>query len=367
MFPMRVLACSIALLAIAVAGCAKEAEKKDAPRPALVRQISLGDTERAFVYSGEVRARHEVDLGFRVGGKILERRVNLGDRVRRGQLLARLDPKDVALAANAAKAQVAAAEADEKLAESEYERTHSLAAKNYVSSSVVDQRFSALLAAQARLKQTRSQADIALNQNAYADLLADRDGVVTQIAADAGQVVAVGQPVVRLADSIEREVLIYVPERRIAGLKPGAAALVRPWAAPEQTFEAEVREVGAAADSATRTYPVRVRIKGDTDQFALGSTAAVAFSGEVSPGSVVLPHGAVVQRDGKALVWVVGQDGVVQPRNVEVGGLREDGAVIKAGLANGDKVVVVGAYKLVAGMRVTPMPESAPAALDVKR
>ncbi|MCL2657688.1 MAG: efflux RND transporter periplasmic adaptor subunit [Betaproteobacteria bacterium] len=363
---MRILACSIALLAIAVAGCTKETQKKEAPRPALVRQISLGDTEQAFVYSGEVRARHEADLGFRVGGKILERRVNLGDRVRRGQLLARLDPKDVALAANAAKAQVAAAEADEKLAEAEYERTHSLAAKNYVSSSVVDQRYSALLAAQARLKQARSQADIALNQNAYANLLADRDGVVTQVAADAGQVVAVGQPVVRLADSIEREVLIYVPERRIAGLKPGAAALVRSWAMPEQTFEAEVREVGAAADAATRTYPVRVRIKADTDQFALGSTAAVAFPGVLS-GSVVLPHGALVERDGKALVWVVEQNGVVQPRNVEVGSLREDGALIKAGLADGDKVVVVGAYKLVAGMKVTPVPESAPAALDVTR
>ena len=250
---MKISGYWIALLVVVVAGCAKEVEKKEAPRPALVRQISLGETGQAFVYSGEVRARHEVDLGFRVGGKILERRVNLGDRVRRGQLLVKLDPKDVTLAASAAKAQVAAAEADENLAQVEYERARALAAKNYVSGSVVDQRLSTLLAAQARLKQTRSQADIAVNQNAYADLLADRDGVVTQVVADAGQVVAVGQPVVRLADSIEREVLIYVPERRIAGLKPGAAALVRSWALPEQTFDAEVREVGAAADSATRT------------------------------------------------------------------------------------------------------------------
>ncbi len=355
-----------AMLAAAVGACSKEAPEAEAPRPALVRKIQLGATERAFVYSGEIRARHEADLGFRVGGKVLERRVNLGESVKRGQVLAKLDPKDVELSASAARAQVAAAEADEKLAQVEYERTRSLAAKNFVSGSVVDQRHSALLAAQARLKQARSQADIALNQSDYANLIADRDGVVTQVAVDAGQVVGVGQAVVRLADSNEREVLIYVPERRIAGLKPGAPALVRPWANQERTFAGRVREVGAAADTATRTFPVRVKIDAGIDKFALGSTAAVAFPSVISK-SVVLPHGAVVQRDGKAEVWIVAGDGKVAPRNVELGAFREDGTVVKSGLVDGEQVVVVGAHKLVSGQKVRPMAESAPAALDATR
>jgi len=363
---MRTRLSWIAMLAIAAGGCSKEAPEADAPRPALVRKIQLGETDRAFVYSGEVRARHEADLGFRVGGKVLERKVNLGDRVKRGQVLAKLDPKDVELSANAAKAQVAAAQADEKLAQVEYERAQSLAAKNFVSGSVVDQRRSALLAAEARLKQARSQADIALNQSDYANLIADRDGVVTQVAADPGQVVAVGQAVVRLADSNEREVLIYVPERRIASLKTGDPALVRPWAQPDQTYEGVVREVGAAADTTTRTYPVRVKIDSDIDKFALGSTAAVAFPGVVS-SSVVLPHGAVVQRDGKAEVWIVAGDGKVQPRSVELGGFREDGTVVKSGLTDGEQVVIVGAHKLVPGQMVKPMAETAPAALDATR
>ncbi len=363
---MRIAMFGLAVLATVLAGCAKQEPAAEAPRTVLVRKVQLGDAGQPFVYSGEVRARHEADLGFRVGGKVLERKVNLGDVVKRGQLLARLDPKDVRLSASAARAQVAAAEADARLASAEYERTKSLADKSFVSGSAVDQRWGALLAAEARLEQARSEADIALNQSAYTNLVADRDGVVTQVAVDPGQVVNVGQPVVRLADANGREVLIYVPERRIAGLKPGNPALIRPWAHQDQVFEGEVREVSAAADTATRTYPVRVKINAGTEGFALGSTAAVAFPGATSDG-VVLPHGAVIQRDGKAEVWVVADNGKVEPRTVELGGFREDGAVIKSGLVDGDQVVVVGAHKLVPGQQVKPMAETAPAALDAKR
>ncbi|WP_341677567.1 efflux RND transporter periplasmic adaptor subunit [Niveibacterium sp. SC-1] len=355
----------IAAVALALAGCAKETPPEAAPRPAVVRQITMGGIEQVQIYSGEVRARREVDRSFRVGGKVIERKVNLGDTVKQGQLLARLDPEDVRLSAQAASAQVSAAEADLRLAANEFQRAQSLSERNFVSGSVVDQRREAVRAAEARLKQARSQAEVASNQANYASLVADRDGVVTLTPVEVGQVVAAGQAVVRVAESGERDVLIYVPEKRIASIKVGDPALVRPWADQEKTLAGSVREVGAAADTATRTYPVRVTVESG-DSLPLGATAAVGFAGEAQ-NSVVLPNTALTQRDGKASVWVVAPSGVLQEKPVTVSAFREDGAVVSSGLANGDKVVVVGAHKMVAGMKVRPVAEATPAALDAQR
>ncbi|WP_374603414.1 efflux RND transporter periplasmic adaptor subunit [Niveibacterium sp.] len=354
------------VLGLTLAACSHEAPPQPAPRAAVVRTVGLGDTAQLAVYAGEVRARHEIDLAFRVGGKVLERNVTLGSRVKKGDLLARIDPQDVELNAEAAKAQVVAASADLALAKAEFDRSKALSDQHFISGSVLDQKRAALLAAQARLQQARAQADVASNQSGYSRLVADRDGAITATPVEAGQVVAAGQTVLRIAASNEREVLIYVPEQRIAGIKTGTPVGVRPWAAQDQVFEGAVREVAAAADTTTRTYAVRISVPRADDKLALGATAAVAFPTQ-QKSSIVLPHGALIQKSGAPSVWVVSADGTLQPRSVKVGAWREDGALIESGLANGDRVVVVGAHRLAAGDKVKPVPDNTPVALDSQR
>jgi len=359
--------CLMLLASLVLVGCSHKDAPPSGPRPAVV--MTVGDSADAAwsVYSGEVRARHEVDLGFRIAGKIISRSVNLGDKVSKGQEIARLDPQDAKLSASASQAQVAAAQADLALAQAEYERARNLAAQKFISSSVLDTRQTQLDAAEAKLNQAKAQASVSGNQVGYATLTADRDGVVTALSAEAGQVVAAGQLVARVADPAEMEVLIWIPETRANTLKPGTQAFVRPWNAQEQTLPAEVREIAGSADSATRTYAVRVKLLKPDPKISLGSTAAVAFANAGSAGAIKIPLSAVIKRDQGSQVWVVDAKNTIQPRLVEVGEFRDDSVVILKGLTRGDRVVTVGAHILNAGMQVRPVEQKAPVALDVTR
>ena len=355
------------LLALVLGACAKPDEVPPPPRPVLVQTVRLSPTTAVNAYNGDVRARHEADLGFRLGGKLIERRVDVGASVRRGQVLARLDPQDAALSARAAAAQRAAAETDLALAQAEYDRALGLKAKNFISGSVLDARRSALEAATSRLQQARAQSDLAANQSSYTTLTADRDGVVTAILAEPGQVVAAGQPIVRIAQPGAREVLIHAPESRIAGLRVGGAAQVRPWAAAERVYPGEVREIAPAADAATRTYAVRIAVPGADEALPLGATANVVISGAAAE-VMRLPLPAVTQQDGRSAVWVVdAASGRVEPRPVEVTAWQEDSALVASGVTPGERVVVAGVHKLTAGDVVRPVDAVAPIALDIAR
>lgn len=353
------------LLAILV-GCSETRESAPVPPPVLVRTVRASAEAVSNSYTGDVRARHEADLGFRIGGKLIERRVDVGASVRRGQILARLDPQDSALSARAAAAQRAAAETDLALAQAEYDRAVGLKEKNFISGSVLDARRSALDAAKSRVQQARAQADLAANQAAYTTLTADRDGVATAILAEPGQVVAAGQPIARIAQPGEREVLIHVPESRIADLRVGLAAQVRPWAA-DREYAGEVREIAPAADAATRTYAVRVAVAKTDEGLPLGATAGVVIGGAARTESIRLPLPAVTQHDAGPEVWVVTADQRVEPRPVGVAAWREDSALIATGLTPGERVVVAGVHKLVAGQLVRPVEQTAPVALDIAR
>lgn len=355
------------LLAVELGACAKPEEAPPPPRPVLVQTVRLSPTTAVNAYNGDVRARHEADLGFRIGGKLIERRVDIGANVRRGQVLARLDPQDAALSARAAAAQRAAVETDLALAQAEYDRALGLKEKNFISGSVLDARRSALEAATSRLQQARAQSDLAANQSGYTTLTADRDGVVTAILAEPGQVVAAGQPVARIAQPGAREVLIHVPESRIAGLRIGGAAQVRPWAAAERAYPGEVREIAPAADVATRTYAVRVAVSGADEALPLGATASVVISGTAAE-VIRLPLPTVTQQDGRSAVWVVdAASGRVEPRPVEVMAWREESALVASGVTPGERVVVAGVHKLTAGEVVRPVDAAAPIALDSAR
>lgn len=355
-----------------LAACSAPAPQTPPPPAVLVRSVDAAGAPPAVqVYAGEVRARIESDLGFRIGGKLVERLVDVGAEVAAGAPLALLDAQDVRLAQASAQAAAAAAESDLALARSEFARARDLQARNFVSSSVLDARRTALQAAEARLRQARAQAEVAANQAGYARLEAPAAGVVTGVLAEPGQVVGAGQAVLRLARPDEREVLIHVPEGRAAGLVPGSAAQVRPWAAPEREYAGRVREVAPAADATTRTHAVRVAVPGADATLALGASASVAFAAAQDEAvGVLLPLPAVTRSPGQAdagTVWVVGEDELVRPLAVELGAWREDGVVVRSGLPAQARVVVAGVHKLIEGMRVRAVEEGAPVRLDVRR
>lgn len=350
-----------------LAACSAPAPDAPPPPAVLVRTLDgSGAPAAAAIYTGEVRARIEAELAFRIGGKLLERRVDVGAQLASGAVLAVLDDEDARLAAGAARAAVAGAEAELALARSELERARELQRRAFISAAALDARRSAAQAAEARLRQAEAQAAAAANQIDYTRLRADAAGVVTAVLAEPGQVVAAGQPVLRLARPGAREVLIHVPEGRARGLAPGAPALVRPWATPERHYAAQVRELAPAADAATRSYAVRVAVADADDALPLGATATVAFAGAADAG-VLLPLPAVTREGEAARVWVVGEDATVRPLAVTVGAWREDGAVVVAGLPQRARVVVAGVHKLIAGMAVRAVEEGAPVRLDVQR
>jgi RND family efflux transporter MFP subunit len=353
--------------AVLLAACSGPPPAEKPPRAVLVRTLADAAMAPSFsVYTGDVKARHEADLAFRIGGKIIERRVDVGARVQQGQVLARLDPQDAQLAATAASAQVAAAEADSALARAELARSESLHARNFVSATVLDSRRTALQAAEARLRQARAQAASAGNQARYAALVADHDGVVTATPAEVGQVVGAGQAVLRVARPDEREVLIYLPESRLAGLRHGTPAVVRMWANPQREYAGQVREVAPAADAATRSYAVRVGVPGADEALSLGATASVAFA-MASDMQALLPLTAVTRIGDRTTVWLVDESSQLRPVEVQVGEFREDGVVIRAGLPSGARVVTTGVHRLVAGETVRAVDEAAPVALDVRK
>lgn len=352
---------------IAGTACSPPPAEEKAPRTVVVQTVAqAGALTTSSVYTGDVRARYETDLAFRIGGKIVERRADVGERVRRGEVLARLDPQDVRLAANAAASRVAAAEADLALARAELERSEGLRGRNFISESALDTRRTAMQAAQARLRQARAEAASAGNQTEYASLEADHDGVVVATPAEAGEVVAAGQAVVRVARLDEREVSIHVPESRIGEIAVGSGAAVRLWAAPEREYVGKVREIAPAADAATRSYEVRVSVPHADAALALGATATVAFAGP-SDAQAVVPLPALTRIDGQPVVWVVDDASTAHPVRVETGEFLEGGVVIRAGLPAGSRVVVAGVHRLVEGETVRAVDEAAPVSLDVAR
>lgn len=355
--PKALLLAAAVPLLWTLAGCQPAAQPPAVDRTVLVHTVAPADAT-AGTYTGEIRARHEVDLAFRVGGKIAARLVDAGAAIKPGQPLARLDPADLQLAADAARAQLAAADSDLATARADKERYAGLLAKKFVSPAAFEARDNAFNAAAARLEQARSQQRLSGNQAAYGTLAGEFPAVVTAVLADAGQVVAAGQPVLRVARPEEKEVAIAVPEGRLAEIRAAKAFAVDLWAGPKTALVGELRELAPAADPATRTYAARIRIKTPPPELQLGMTARVSVAGR-SEAPLLVPLAAVVDRGQGPQVLVVA-DGKVALRPIRVAAFREDGVAIADGLQAGELVVAAGAERLVAGQAVTPRPAPAP-------
>lgn len=347
------------LLAIVLLGaCSEAAEKKPPEEVRTVRVVKIGAAEgvRRIEYAGEIRPRHETRLGFRVPGKIVERRVDVGSVVEPGDVVARLDATDLVLAEKSAAAQLAAVQAERDLAEADYKRYADLRAKNFISQAEYDRRANAFQTAESRLAAARAQHRQAANQVGYASLVADTGGVITAIEAEAGQVVAAGQPVVRLARPGEKEVAFAVPESQRDLFERPVRIEVTLNARPGRTWKAKLRELSPAADPVTRTYTARATILEAGEEIELGMSARAALTLEDAAARIEVPIAALHSRGDTPQVFVV-RDGVVQLRDVKTAGVQGERVVIAAGLQRGEVVVAAGANLLRPGQKVRVLDE----------
>lgn len=348
------LARPLAALAAALLLAACQAETAPAPRaerPVQVQSVAYAaeDAPRDFV--GVVRARYETDLGFRVGGKIVARLVNMGDRVHAGDVIARLDPEDLRLQVESAEAELAAATTNLTQISADFERYETLKARGYASIADFDRKTAAKGEAESRLARAKRALDLARNQLEYSVLKAGADGVITATLAEPGQVVALGQPVVKLAHRGEKEAVVALPENWLDKARD-AAASVTLWSSNGRRYAARLRELSPQADQATRTYAARFTILDPDDSIALGMTATVTLKPAGEAMVAKLPLSAVLSRGSGASVYVVSQAGELTLRPVTVASFNEDDALITGGLSAGEKVVTLGVQKLEPGLKV---------------
>jgi len=345
--PLRFPLVLAAFLALSVLAACSRGPVTQPARPVVAARLAPVDTTPRDEYSGDVHARNEAVLGFRVAGKLVSRQVNLGDRVKSGQLLARLDSSDEELNSDAAAAALAAAKSQADTAARDLARYQELLKSGAVSRSAYEHQSDLNAAAQASYRQAERQYDLRNNQLKYTELRADHDGVITAVDADPGQVVAAGQPVLSLAWSDGRDVYIDVPEGRIGDFDGAKDIRVSLWGSDAKSYTGTVREKSASADPATRTFLVKIAIHDADPGVKLGMTAGVMVADAVDPEELIVPLTALYHRDSETAVWVVDpKTSQVELKPVQVGRYTEDGAVIAAGLAPGEVVVLKGVNEL---------------------
>ncbi|MBB3220117.1 efflux RND transporter periplasmic adaptor subunit [Pseudoduganella umbonata] len=350
----------IAAAAVLLAACSKPPEKTADVRPVRAIVLQSSDVDVNAEFSGEVRARYQSQLGFRVPGKIVSRKVDVGTVVRKGQVLMQLDPQDLRLGQAQSLATLRAAETSRDLAAADVQRYRELRAQNFVAQAVLDEKESALRAAEAQVDAARAGYREQSNQAGYAVLVADMDGVVTQVAAETGQVVAAGTPVVTVARTDEKEVVFGVPEDRVETLRRIDDVHVRLWAAPGQPVAAKIREVSPVADPATRTYAFKVTLPATLTQAKLGMTAVVQFASKGQP-KIKVPLSALFHDRNATSVWVV-ENGAVRLVPVTVTAADGNDLVLGSGVKAGQTVVTAGVHLLKPGQKVRILGDDVPKA-----
>ncbi len=345
------------VVSLVLSGCSKPEPTVEPIRAVKIVTVGVDRIESGAEFAGEVRARVETRLGFRVAGKIINRPVEVGQRIKPGQMLAQLDSQDYRLAAEAAKAQVSAAATNRNLAATEYKRFKELKDQNFISGAELERRDTALKAGDAQLEQAQAQLSSQRNQAGYTSLTSDVAGIVTAVEAERGQVVAAGTPVVRIATDGPRDVVFSVPEDGVALIKPGSAVSVRSWSSAGLR-QGVVREVAAVADPVTRTYQIKVSLddKDTASAPPLGATVYVVPQAFARSGVDVikLPTSALKQDGNTTAVWVLDTTSMtVKSQPVVIATADGNEAVLSSGLTPGMKVVSAGVHVLQAGQKVT--------------
>ena len=345
---------------VAIAACGRE-EEAAAPEIRPVRTVTVQPRQGGETVSltGEIQPRYQADIGFRVDGKMLERPVDVGTDVKKGDLLARLDPQQYRQSLEIAKSEVAAAEAEVTRSEAQEYRKRELLKNGHTTRVEFDAAVRAYKTALAQRDAARAKLVQATENLDYTELRADHDGVVTAVGADAGQVVGTGQMVVRLAQPGEREAVFNVGEAHLVNPQKDPTVTVKLVSDPAITTQGKVRYVSPQADPATRTYTVRVALPDAPPQMRLGAT--VIGSVTINQAEIIsLPSTALFNDGDKPAVWLVGSDGTVALKQIAVARYGDDSFVVGSGLAKGEVVVTGGVQKLVPGEKVRLMAAAAP-------
>lgn len=358
-----------------LAGCGQEnpanageaSASKDAPaiiaRPVQVTTVAFRPRETQKSFVGVVRARREIDLAFRVGGKVVQRLVEVGDRIEPGTVVAQLDREDLKLELESAKAEMQAATANLAQTTIEDTRYRALTAKGAASNADLDRKSLAKDEAIGRLERAKRSLELAENRLSYADLMTDAAGVVVATSAEPGQVVASGQTIVRVARLDEKEALVSLPETALADART-ADAVVTLWADPGRRIPARLRELSPQADATSRTYPARFTLEGADETVALGMTATVTLRPKDQQQVARLPLSALIDRGHGPQVFVVdGASHAIVARPVEIAAYTGDEVLLSGGVAPRDAVVVLGVQTLLPGQKVRTV--QAPAVTEV--
>lgn len=354
------------VISLLLAACGKKAPEVDQAMPVIALPVQAVDGVSAGRFPGDIHARYEMPLSFRVGGQLTARYVNPGDLVKKGQALAQLDPTDAGNQLAAAKAALDAAEHRLLFATQQRDRDEAQSKQNLISHLQLEQTQDAYASALAARDQAKQQFELAQSQSRYTTLIADHDGAITSRQADTGQVLSAGQAVFGFAWSGEREVYLDVPESRIDGIVIGQVAKVTLPALPGRVFDARVREMSPAADPQSRTYLVKLTIDRPADMLQLGMTADVVLQAvKTSSTAISIPVTALFHQGEHPAVWVIRPaDATLELRPVIIDRYGEHDVLIASGLQAGERVVMQGVHTVSIGEKVAPIapphPEDAP-------
>lgn len=344
---------SVFLLLALLSACSEHTVAPEPIRAVRVMTVAAGPITASQEYAAELLPQAESRLGFRVGGKVVRRTVQVGQQVKAGQLLAQLDGVDYRLAADASKAQVASAQANLDLAAAEFKRYTGLREQNFISAAELERREANYKAALFQLQQTQAQAASQGNQTAYTSLVADISGVVTAVDMELGQVVGAATPVVRVAQDGPRDAVFAVPEDKVGSIQLGMPADVRVWASGA-VLPGVVREIAPSADPITRTFTVKVVLK-SKESPPLGTTVSVLprFNASAASEGIKLPTSALYRAGERTAVWVLdGPSMTVKQTEIALGGVQGDEVLVTAGIKAGDQIVTAGVHVLTDGQKV---------------
>ena len=347
-----VVASMIIVCSVTLWGCSKDVAETESVPFVMVTQPNSTHNEQKS-YAGDVQARQQTALAFRVGGQIVERYVDVGDQVKVGQVLAKLDVQDAQLQLNAANAQLENAQSAAKNAEDELKRFKQLLPINAVSRSQYDAVDNQYKAALSNLKQAQSNYDVSRNQTGYNQLVANKNGVITARNIEVGQVIAAGQAAYQVAIAGDRDVVIGVPEQAIAEIKVGQTAWITLWSKPEDKFAAYVREISPAADQ-SRTFSVKVALREGNAAIQLGQSARVFFN-QLQQNVLSVPLSSVSANGQQAYVWVVKPDQSIHKVPVSLGAYGHDSVPVLSGLNATDYVVIGGVHLLREKQKIQPI------------
>jgi multidrug efflux system membrane fusion protein len=344
-------------LAALVSACGREPAPEVPVRPVRSEIVAGGASADSATYTAEIRSRYETDLSFQVAGKLVNRAVDVGATVKKGQLLAQLEQTDQQLGVDAARGAVPAAQSDLDRSRSEEARFRDLLERGLTTRAQYQAQQTAVRSAEAKLSQATAELRLAQQRLGYTTLRAGEDGVVTRVLVDVGTVVAAGQRALSIARPSELEAVFDVPDGRIGEVKAGSSVVINPLSGDNEAWAGRVREISPSADPVTRTYQVRTTIVNPPPSLRLGMTVSVTLARVGGAPNVSLPSSAIFQKDGKPAVWIVKADNTVELRPVTVERYDTDRAYVADGIRTGERVVTAGVHRLAPGEKVKLAPE----------